>query len=195
MSYQCEHFVISFCTNSVKTISNFHDTCTIADRGRAQGAMAPGPVKISHKNDGWQRWPHRFHVSCPPTRPLDPLLLHPIVWHFVILYSRCLKPLCWLRRKIGGNCWIVNLLISILYSVPDFTKIESPINDGGRCLQYPDSTASAIEWIGIVTFVTFPSDYVNVYSLLAHAVSWKIWRNSKLPPPPVPQEIVDVPWW
>ena len=35
----------------------------------------PGPVKIGHKKDGRQRWPHRFHVSRPPlTRPLDPLL-------------------------------------------------------------------------------------------------------------------------
>ena len=31
----------------------------------AEGAMAPpGPVKISHKKDGHQRRPHRFHVSC-----------------------------------------------------------------------------------------------------------------------------------
>ena len=28
--------------------------------------MPPGPVKISHKKDGRQRRPHRFHVSCPP---------------------------------------------------------------------------------------------------------------------------------
>ena len=28
--------------------------------------MAPGPVKISHKKDGHQRWLHRFHVSRPP---------------------------------------------------------------------------------------------------------------------------------
>ena len=38
----------------------------------------PGPVKISHKKDGCQRQPHRFHVSRPPlTWPLDPLLLEP----------------------------------------------------------------------------------------------------------------------
>ena len=39
-------------------------------RGGAEGAMAPpGPVKISHKKDGRQRRPHRFHVSWPPPYP------------------------------------------------------------------------------------------------------------------------------
>ena len=28
--------------------------------------MPPSPVEISHKKDGRQRQPHRFHVSCPP---------------------------------------------------------------------------------------------------------------------------------
>ena len=28
--------------------------------------MPPSPVQISHKKDGHQRWPHRFHVSSPP---------------------------------------------------------------------------------------------------------------------------------
>ena len=48
----------------------------VADPGGAEGAMPPPrPVKISHKKDGRQRWPYRFHVSRPPsTRPLDPLL-------------------------------------------------------------------------------------------------------------------------
>ena len=36
----------------------------------------PSPVEISHKKDGRQRRPHRFHVSCPlPTQPLDPMLI------------------------------------------------------------------------------------------------------------------------
>ena len=36
----------------------------------------PSPVEISHKKDGRQRWPYRFHVSWPPppTRPLDSML-------------------------------------------------------------------------------------------------------------------------
>ena len=36
----------------------------VADR-RGQGGHAPtpGPVKISHKKDGHQRQPHKFHVS------------------------------------------------------------------------------------------------------------------------------------
>ena len=48
----------------------------VADLGKPRGTMAPGPVKISHKKDGCQRQPHRFHVSRPPplTRLLDPLL-------------------------------------------------------------------------------------------------------------------------
>ena len=31
--------------------------------------MPPGPVKISHKKDGRQGRPHKFHVSRPPTLP------------------------------------------------------------------------------------------------------------------------------
>ena len=49
----------------------------VADRGRGEGKGAmppPGPVKVSYKTDGHQRWLHRFHVSHPITRPLDPLL-------------------------------------------------------------------------------------------------------------------------
>ena len=47
--------------------------------GGAEGAMPPpprSPVQTSHKKDGLQRRPHRFHVSCPlpPTRPLVPML-------------------------------------------------------------------------------------------------------------------------
>ena len=30
---------------------------------------SPSPVEVSHKKDGRQRWPHRFHVSCPPPYP------------------------------------------------------------------------------------------------------------------------------
>ena len=50
----------------------------MADPGGSEGAMPPppGPVKISHKKDGHQRWLHRFHVShpLPLTQPLDLLL-------------------------------------------------------------------------------------------------------------------------
>ena len=47
----------------------------VADPGVVMGAMLPPvPVKISHKKDGCRRWPHRFHISCPPTCPLDRLL-------------------------------------------------------------------------------------------------------------------------
>ena len=36
----------------------------VADPGGDEGAMAPpGPLKISHKKDGSQIWPHRLHVS------------------------------------------------------------------------------------------------------------------------------------
>ena len=38
--------------------------------GEAEGAMPPpGPVEISHKKDGCQRQPHRFHVSRPSPYP------------------------------------------------------------------------------------------------------------------------------
>ena len=43
------------------------EATAVADPGGAEGAMAPpGPGKISHKKDGHQRQPHRFHVSWPP---------------------------------------------------------------------------------------------------------------------------------
>ena len=32
----------------------------------------PSPVQISHKKDGHQRRPHRFHVSCPSPLPPHP---------------------------------------------------------------------------------------------------------------------------
>ena len=47
---------------------------TVVDPWGRRGAMAhPGPVKISHKKEGRQRWLHRFHVSRPPplNQPLD----------------------------------------------------------------------------------------------------------------------------
>ena len=40
-----------------------HQT-TVVDPGGVKGAMAP--VEISHKKDGCQRRPYRFHVSWPP---------------------------------------------------------------------------------------------------------------------------------
>ena len=50
---------------------------SVADPGGgAEGAMAPRPVKISHKKDAHQIRPHRFQkfLGPLPTRPLDPLL-------------------------------------------------------------------------------------------------------------------------
>ena len=44
---------------------------SVADPGGARRPWPPppGPVKISHKKDGCQRQPHRFHVSSPPPPP------------------------------------------------------------------------------------------------------------------------------
>ena len=43
---------------------------SVADRGGVpRGPCPPSPVEISHKKDGCQRRPHRFHVSCPPPPP------------------------------------------------------------------------------------------------------------------------------
>ena len=44
---------------------------SVVDRGGggARGPWSPGPEKISHKKDGHQRRPHRFHVSRPPLYP------------------------------------------------------------------------------------------------------------------------------
>ena len=48
-----------------------HTLVPVADPGgEGEGAMPPGPVKISHKKDGCQRRLHRFRVSRPP--PLYP---------------------------------------------------------------------------------------------------------------------------
>ena len=55
-------------------IVNKHQ-CTVADPG-GKGAMTlPGPVKISHRQDGRQRRPNRFHVCHPLTWPLNYLLM------------------------------------------------------------------------------------------------------------------------
>ena len=43
---------------------------TVADPGEAERIMSPPrPCKISHKEDGCQMRPHRFHFSCPPPIP------------------------------------------------------------------------------------------------------------------------------
>ena len=43
----------------------------VADPGGGvpRGPWPPNPVEISHKKDGRQRWPHRFHVSWTPPHP------------------------------------------------------------------------------------------------------------------------------
>ena len=55
---------------------NIKECISSGSRGGQEGhAPPPDPVKISHKKDGRQRQPHRFHVSrLPLTWPLDPLL-------------------------------------------------------------------------------------------------------------------------
>ena len=56
---------------------------SVADPGGRGGHdPPPSPVKISHKKDGCQIRPQRFHVFRPPsTRPLDPLLEVVILYH------------------------------------------------------------------------------------------------------------------
>ena len=58
--------------NFLLYIVNKHQ-CTVADPGG--GMTLPGPVKISHRQDGHQRRPYRFHVCHPLTWPLNPLLM------------------------------------------------------------------------------------------------------------------------
>ena len=61
---------------------------SVVDPGGCHGPP-PSPVEISHKKDGRQRWPHRFHVSWPPppTQPLDPMLVFNSTLHGVKLSS------------------------------------------------------------------------------------------------------------
>ena len=51
----------------------------ITSSGSKGGQGGHGPLcllNISHKKDGYQRRPHRFHISWSPlTRPVDPLLI------------------------------------------------------------------------------------------------------------------------
>ena len=50
-----------------KADSTSSNNLPVADPGGARGPCTPpGPMKISHKKDGHQRWPHRFHVSRAP---------------------------------------------------------------------------------------------------------------------------------
>ena len=47
------------------------DGSTVADPGgMPRGPCPPSPVQTSHKKDGRQRRPHRFHVSWPPPQPV-----------------------------------------------------------------------------------------------------------------------------
>ena len=51
---------------------------------RGKGAIQPGPVKISHQKDGYQRRPRRLHVPpSPTTRPLDP--------HHYLSWNHCIQ--------------------------------------------------------------------------------------------------------
>ena len=58
---------------TVSVILSVMDERSLGSSGSrgAKDAMPPppSPVKISHKKDGCQRWPHRFHVSRPPPYP------------------------------------------------------------------------------------------------------------------------------
>ena len=51
---------------------NMYAWIPVADPGRPRGPWPPSPVEISHKRDGHQRRPHRFHVSCPTPPPAQP---------------------------------------------------------------------------------------------------------------------------
>ena len=53
--------------------------------------LPPSPVQTSHKKDGHQRRPHRFHVSCPPPHPAAGSDAVPFttvhVLHFLLLHE------------------------------------------------------------------------------------------------------------
>ena len=60
--------------NPVTDMTDNTETQTQTDsssgsRGVPRGPWPPSPVQISHKKDGRQRQPHRFHVSWPPPHP------------------------------------------------------------------------------------------------------------------------------
>ena len=64
-------FILNYCCAGTNVIGRVHAIGAVADPGGgAEGAMAPpSPVETSHKKDGRQRRPHRFHVSWPPPYP------------------------------------------------------------------------------------------------------------------------------
>ena len=71
----------------------------------SENIKPPGHAKISHKKDGCQRWPHRFHVSRPsPTPPPLPLDLLQI-----------------LTAKLSSST--LKLLKSLLFYVVSFCRI------------------------------------------------------------------------
>ena len=49
--------------------SDFKESISSGSGGVPRVPCPPNPVQISHKKDGCQRWPHRFHVSWPPSPP------------------------------------------------------------------------------------------------------------------------------
>ena len=78
--------------------------------GGGKGAIPPGPAKISYKKDGRQRQLHRFPVSWPPTRLLDPLLQFKISWVSEMLDKSKLRNCVEIKQHIRTSSYVkVNL--------------------------------------------------------------------------------------
>ena len=60
----------------------------------------PDPVKISHKKDGRQTWPHRFHVSRSPSYPAAGSATVATLKALPIAVVNCGKPDCVQRETV-----------------------------------------------------------------------------------------------
>ena len=82
-----------------------HNTSSSGSRGGGcrGGHGPPGPVKTSHKKDGRQRRPHRFHVSWPP---LPGRWIR--CWVVTNVYSNLKQQL---TLKLRGHCGISIVLL------------------------------------------------------------------------------------
>ena len=158
-------------------------------------ADPPGPEKISNEKDGRQRRPHRFHVSRPLHRPLDPLLLHykqisgiissrqKMTMNFhdsdklqCTLYSHCMgtsKPRCLAQWLATG------LLFEDLSTTP--TRVHAYNLDSKGPAQKPSILIAKIPQEDYITDMCFVKQGAKSLLITSHYYSGGIFAYSTKP--------------
>ena len=106
-----------------------------------QGARGPcpppRPVKISHKKDGHQRRPHRFHISRPPSYPAtgSATEIYVIFW----IYS--------------GEKWHLKLQETLVWNTHTNVSSNSSLLPGGQNLLLWKKTFSFAQSVSLYSRV------------------------------------------